>query len=158
LESNGKKSKIYLQLYKKSVVSVVLNANFGADARLISKTRGETWSYSTRVAEVRNPDEPDEHELPEGKDHGYLWRLNSYWRIEEKDGGVYLQVESMALTRPVPAIFGWIVHNLSRSVVANLLSSTVKAVNDHGNSAATRPGNAILLNGAFQTAWPRQLP
>ena len=155
LESDGKKSKIYFQLYKKSVVSVVLNANFDADTRLISKTRGETWSDSTRVAEVRNPGEPDEHELPVGQDHGYLWRLNSYWRIEEKDGGVYLQVESAALTRTVPAIFGWIVHNLSRSVVTNLLNSTVKAVNDRGDSASASPGNAILLNGVFQTAWRR---
>jgi hypothetical protein len=136
LETDGKASKIYLQLYKKSVVTVVLNANFDADSRRASKTRGESWSYSTRIAELRNPGGPDEHELPVGQDHGYLWRLNSYWRIEEKDGGVYLQVESAALTRPVPAIFGWIVHNLSRSVITNLLNSTVKAVNDHGSPEA----------------------
>jgi hypothetical protein len=136
LETDGKTCKIYFQLYKKSVVAVVLNANFDANSRNLSSTRGESRSYSTRIAEVRNPGEPDEHELPVGKDHGYLWRLNSYWRIEEKDGGVYLQIESVALTRTVPAIFTWIVHSLSRSVVANLLNSTVKAVNDHSASEA----------------------
>jgi hypothetical protein len=52
-------------------------------------------SYSTRIAEVEDPDKPNEHELPVGHDHGYVWRLDNYWRIEEKDGGAYVQVESV---------------------------------------------------------------
>jgi hypothetical protein len=37
---------------------------------------------------VDDPAEPDEREREPGHDHGFLWRLNSYWRFEERDGGV----------------------------------------------------------------------
>jgi hypothetical protein len=132
LEHNGNISKIYLQLYKKSLVSVTINANFNTVYRPLSSTRAEFRSYSTRIAEVRNAGQPDEQELPVGNDHGYLWRLNSYWRIEQKDGGVYLQVESIALSRTIPFAIAWlvdpIVRNLSKAVIANLLTATIKAV------------------------------
>jgi hypothetical protein len=68
-------------------------------------TRALSQSYSTRIAEVENPHKPCEHELPVGKDHGYVWRLDNYWRIEEKDDGVYVQVESVGLRRTIPAMF-----------------------------------------------------
>src|SRR5260221_13148303 len=67
-------------------------------------------------------------EFPADQGHGFLWRLSNYWRLEEKDGGVYMQVESVALSRDVPAIFAWLVSPLirrvSRQTLANLLYST----------------------------------
>ena len=55
--------------------------------------------------------------------HGYLWRLDGYWRLQEKDGGVYIQLESIALTRGVTAIFGWLVSPLLKSFPRGLLTS-----------------------------------
>jgi len=81
---------------------------------------------------LRNPDKPNEHELPVGSDHGYLWRLDSYWSIEEKDGGAYVQVESIALTRSIPPLVAWLVNplvrSIPRSVLSNLLTATREAV------------------------------
>jgi hypothetical protein len=83
-------------------------------------------AVSARIAELASPDQPDSPEFPVGQGHGYLWRVNKYWRLEEKDGGVYTQVESIALSRDVPAIFAWLVNPLirriSRQTLANLLS------------------------------------
>lgn len=133
LETDGNRSKVYLQYLKKSLVTVVLNANFDSEYIPLNPTRGEIRSSSTRIAEVQDPEESTERELPVGKDHGYLWRLNSYWSLEEKDGGVYVQMESVALSRRIPAPIAWligpIVRNLSRVVVRDLLASTCKAVN-----------------------------
>ncbi|MBZ5644094.1 MAG: hypothetical protein LAO19_15135 [Acidobacteriia bacterium] len=134
LETNGNKSKVFLQYLKKSLVTVVLNANFDSEYLHLSPTRGELRSHSTRIAELQYPGTSQERELPMGKDHGYLWRLNSYWSLEEKDGGVYVQIESVALSRRIPGVISWvigpIVRNLSRAVVRSLLSSTCKAVHD----------------------------
>ena len=51
--------------------------------------RGE---HSVRLQQL--PDavvvEPGERERPVGNDGGYLWRLYTYWRLQERDGGVYL--------------------------------------------------------------------
>ena len=63
---------------------------------------GNEQSYSTRIAEVENAGKSNERELPVGNDHGYIWRLYSYWRIEEKDSGVYVQGESIGLSRTIP--------------------------------------------------------
>jgi hypothetical protein len=132
LESDGIKSKIHLRFFKKSLVTAVLNADFNAEYRRLNNSRGEIRSYSTRIAEVRNPGAPNEEELPVGNDHGYLWRMDSYWRIEEKDGGVYLQVETVALSRRIPLLLAWFINptikNLSREVIANMLTATRQAV------------------------------
>jgi hypothetical protein len=142
LEHSRNEFKIYLQFYRKSIVTVVINANFDVHYTISGPTRALCQSYSTRIAEVENPDRPNEHELPIGNDHGYLWRLDNYWRIEEKDGGTYLQVESVGLSRTIPAILAWLINplvrNIPRSVLSNLLNATCRAV-------ANRDGAAILI-------------
>ena len=152
LGRDGNKSKVYLQYLKKSLVTVVLNANFDSEYLPMGNSRGEIRSYSTHIAEVQNSGEPDEKELPVGMDHGYLWRLNSYWKLEEKDGGIYLQIESVALSRRVPTLIAWlinpIVRNLSRAVIRNLLASTCKAVKSDapaGRDAAAGGSQSCLL-------------
>ena len=64
--------------------------------------------------------------------HGYVWRLDNYWRIEQKDHGVYVQVESVALSRSIPATFAWLINplvrNIPRAILSNLLNATRSAV------------------------------
>src|ERR1700676_5632917 len=50
-----------------------------------------------------------------------MWRLYTYWRIEEKDGGVYVQNESVSLTRTVPVLLAFIVNPLVKSIPRNVL-------------------------------------
>jgi len=132
LEREVDQARFYYQLYRKTIVTVVINANFDAHFAADGPTRGLSRSYSTRMAEVENPDTPQQRELPVGNDHGYLWRLDSYWRIEQKDGGAYVQLESIALSRNIPLIFAWLVNpltkSLPRAVISNLLAATRKAV------------------------------
>ena len=125
IERNGNESKIYLQFYNKSIVTVVLNAYFDVIETQIGSTRIQSASRSTRIVEVENPGSPDEHERTDGNDHGYMWRLNSYWRIEEKDGGVYVQNESITLTRTVPALLAWLINPLTKSIPRDVLSRHV---------------------------------
>jgi hypothetical protein len=142
LERNGNESKIYLQLYKKSLVTVVLNANFDNTDTEFTSTKVQTKSRSTRIAEVVNQGKADEHELPVGIDHGYMWRLYTYWRIEEKGGGVYLQIEAIALTRKFPPILGFLINplveNIPKSTISGLLINTRRAVIER-NAATVGP-------------------
>ena len=132
IEQNGNKSKVYLQFFSKSIITVVLDGYFEVTLNSIDNTRSESTSHSTRIVEVANPGSPDEHVRADGSDHGYMWRLNSYWRIEEKDGGVYVQNESLTLTRTVPLMLAWIVNplikSLPRDVLAHMLTDTQDAV------------------------------
>jgi len=138
LERNGDESKVYLQFYRKSIFTVVINVNFDVHDTISGPTRALSQGYSTRIAEVENPDKSNEHELPVGNDHGYLWRLDNYWRVEEKDGGTYIQIESVALSRTIPAIFAWLINplvkNIPRDVLSNLLNATRRAVEQSAGS------------------------
>ena len=70
--------------------------------------------------------------LPPGKDHGFLWRLNTYWRLEEKDGGVYIECRTISLTRSVLYGLGWlinpIIRTLPRESLAHMLTATAEGV------------------------------
>ena len=121
IERNGDESKTYFQFFNHSIVTVIMNANFDVRDTQFGSGRFQTVSKSTRIAEVENPDSPNEHEKPVGNDHGYMWRLYTYWRIEEKDGGVYVQNESVSLSRTVPALLAFIVNPLVKSIPRNVL-------------------------------------
>jgi hypothetical protein len=132
IEQKGNESKIFEQFYSKSIVTVVLNVYFDVVEMQMGSTRAESVSHSTRIAEVVDIGSPSERERTDGKDHGYMWRLNSYWRVEEKDGGVYVQTETITLSRTVPLMLAWIINPLTKSiprdVIVQLLTDTQKAV------------------------------
>jgi len=50
-----------------------------------------------------------------------MWRLNLYSRCVERDGGVYVQIEFLALSRTVPAAFAWLVNPYMRSIPRDYL-------------------------------------
>jgi hypothetical protein len=148
LEQSKNDFKIYLQFYQKSIATVAINANFDVRYTMSGPTRALSQSHSTRIAEVANPDEQNERELPVGKDHGYLWRLNDYWRMEEKDGGTYIQLESVGLSRSIPAIFAWfinpLVRSLPRTALSKFLNATRRAVvNRYHTSGLVLPGLVV---------------
>jgi hypothetical protein len=140
LERNDNEFKIYLQFHQKSIVTVVINTTFEIHSGMCGPTRAWSRSYSTRIAEVENPGRPDEHELPVGNDHGYLWRLCSYSRVEEQDGGVYVQMESVGLSRRIPWMVAWLINPLTNSIPRDVLSDLLNATRKAVTSASTPAG------------------
>ena len=136
LERSGDNFKVFLRLYKKSHVTVIINGNFDINYEQFGTNRAVSRSYSTRLAEVDNAGRTDEREMPVDDAHGYLWRLYSYWRFEEQDGGVYVQLESIGLSRSVPAIFAWLVNPLLRGIPRGTLSSLLGST----RAAVAKPG------------------
>jgi len=108
LNRNGNEFDIFLRLYKKQFLTVVLNANYHVKFGQLDPTRLYVNSRSTRIAEVDNPDRSMIVEQPVGHDDGFLWALNSYWRIEQADGGVYAQLEAVSLSRDLPFGLFWL--------------------------------------------------
>ena len=114
--------KLSEQFYHKTIVTIAVNTDFDAHYRFLDSNHLVCWAHSTRAAEVDHVGQADEHELPAGDGHGYLWRMNTYWHIEQKDGGVYLQVETVALTRNVPVALEWVVAPLVKSIPRGTMS------------------------------------
>jgi hypothetical protein len=104
--------RFFLRLYQKRFTTVVFNTEYVAHWGQVDPRRIYSHSISTRITEVKDSDHPDGEEWPVGEGRGYLWRLNTYWRFEEKDNGVYMQCEALSLTRDIPFGLGWLLKPL----------------------------------------------
>lgn len=122
---DGNDFKIYYRLRKKKVITVTLNSDHDVHYFPVDAAHCYSRSYSTRIAEVANPDQPNEREKPVGHDGGFLWRINSYWRFEERDGGVYVECESVSLTRDIPAGLGWLIRPFITDIPKESLQMTM---------------------------------
>jgi hypothetical protein len=120
------------RFYRHAIVTTVYNTEFNVDYQLPDSTRGYCFARAVRIAEVQNPGKPDEKELSVGNDHGYMWRLNLYTRYLEKDNGVYVQIEFVALSRDTPGIIAWLANPYIRSIptayLTNYLRTTQRAL------------------------------
>lgn len=117
--------KIYLRLRETEVITVTLDTWHDVSYSRLDATHISSRSYSTRIQEVRNAGERDEYLMPVGHDGGFLWRIDSYWRFEARDGGVYVQCESISLTRDIPTGFGWLVGPFVTSIPRETLQTTL---------------------------------
>ena len=127
LEHTGDDFKVYLRLVRKKIVTVVLDTEYDVHYEQLGEGREESRSYSTRIAEVAHAGEPDERQIPPGKESGYLWRLNSYWRFYETGRGVYVQCEAVSLTRDIPAGLGWLIAPFIESIPRESLEFTLRS-------------------------------
>ncbi len=125
LQHSGNNFKVFLRLREKKVVTVVLNTDYDVIYSTVANNRASCRSISTRIAEVENPGEKNESEKPVGDDNGFLWRLNSYWRFEQADGGTYVQLEAISLTRDIPTGLGWMIGPFVTSIPRESLEFTL---------------------------------
>jgi hypothetical protein len=109
---------------KRYIITLVINTDQTANYCWLSGTRMLTRSVATHIAEVKNAGKPGEREI----DSTIVWRLNTYWRLEQKDGGVYVECQTISLSRAAPAGLGWLVNPIVRSLpgasLVHLLEAT----------------------------------
>jgi hypothetical protein len=119
--------QIYLRLLKKKIITVVLDTDHEVHYRSLDQTHWLCRSYSRRIAEVENAGGRDERVLPPDTGHGFLWRLYSYWRFEERDAGVVIECRAISLTRDVPFGLGWAIEPIIQKVPKESLINTLEA-------------------------------
>lgn len=127
LERHSNDFKIFLRFRRKKIITVVLNTEHEVHYFPMDATHAHSRSRTTRIAEVENHDKPNEREKPVGDDGGYLWRMNTYWRFLEQDGGTYVQCEAISLTRDIPAGLGWLIGPFVTSIPRETLTATLNA-------------------------------
>jgi hypothetical protein len=130
LSREGDQFRMSLRFSMKRIITVVVNSEHEARFSRLSPTRAHSRLVSTRIAEVEDPGTSKEVEKPVGRDGGYLWRLNSYWRFLERDGGTYVQCESITLSRGIPTGFGWLIGPFVTSIPKDSLTFMLKTTRD----------------------------
>lgn len=126
LRHDGNDFTIELRLYKKKVITTVLDTEHQVHYALVDATHAWSRSRTIRIQEVDDAGKPGERLEPEGHDRGLLWRMNTYWRFEEKDGGTYVECQSISLTRDIPAGLGWLIGPYVNSVPRESLTFTLE--------------------------------
>ena len=126
LRHDGNDFTIELRLYKKKVITTVLDTEHEVHYTLVDATHAWSRSRTIRTQEVDDAGKPDEHLEPEGHDRGLLWRMNTYWRFEQKDGGTYVECQSISLTRDIPTGLGWLIGPYVNSVPRESLDFTLE--------------------------------
>lgn len=116
-----------MRVRQKHVITVVMDTTYDISYGRLDPQHGYSISRSTRISEIADAGTKKEHALNPSEDHGFLWRLNTYWSYEERDGGLYIQVESISLTRGIPAGLGWIIRPYIQSVPRESLEFTIRA-------------------------------
>jgi hypothetical protein len=151
INHSGDDFTIYMRLAQKHLITVVFDTEHEVHYSRLDPAHIYSHSHAGRIAEVAGPGSSSEHDLPAGEDHGFLRRLESYWRFYDSGHGVYVQCEAISLTRDIPLGLGWMITPFIESVPRESLeftlgstrSAVLRSMSRHP-SAADLPAMPIL--------------
>jgi hypothetical protein len=123
LMRDGDHLQAWMRVRQHHVITVVMDTTYDVTFGQLDVKHGYSTSRSTRISEL----DSSGHAVDARQDHGYLWRQNTYWSYEERDGGLYIQVESVSLTRSIPTGLGWVVGPFVESVPRESLEFTMRS-------------------------------
>lgn len=127
LSNNGTEFRTRLRLVKKKIITVVLDCEFLVRWRQAGPGAWQSSTRSIRIAEVDHPGRPDERISPPDTGYGFLWRMNSYWTVAERDSGTYVECRAISLTRDIPALLDRIIRPMVTSLPRESLARTLEA-------------------------------
>ncbi len=147
LEQEGNGRRVFLRLRREAMFTVHYHTQHDVLFTRRGDDRWSSWSVATRIAELEDAETPDEREKPIGNDRGFLWRLNSYWRYQQVDGGVIVECESVSLSRSVPAMLRWmigpIVNRTARETLEATLTSMAGVLRDRAPLELPAPATPV---------------
>jgi len=127
LSQQGDHFQVIMRVRQRHVLTVVMDTTYDVAFGRLDALHGYSLSHSTQIAEIDSPGTDHERALSPSEEHGFLWRLNTYWSCEERDGGLYMQIESVSLTRSIPAGLGWAIGPFVSSVPRESLEFTLRS-------------------------------
>jgi len=133
LDDTTDRQKITIVMVQKAFsVTAAVEADDEIRVTKLDPGRLYSSSNSVRIQEIANYGGRDEQLLPEGQGPGYIWRTLGITRLVERDGGVYVEMETIALSRGIPIAFRWLIkpitEKLPREIMFDTLNKTKAAV------------------------------
>jgi hypothetical protein len=124
--SDGVKDLFSMRIANRSVVAkTALDADCEASYFRVDDRRWYGTSNTIHIREVDKFGTEQQQMLPEDEGSGLIWRLSSITRLEERDGGVYAELEALALSRDIPAAFRLFVTPIVRRVSRDSLDTSL---------------------------------
>jgi hypothetical protein len=121
-----------LLMNKSFFLKTALDTDYESCYVRLDDRRGYSVSRTTRIQEIEEYGAPSERVLREGEGRGIIWRLFGFTRYVERDGGVYIEIEAIGLSRDIPPSLRWmvepVVRRVSRGSILTSLQQTESAV------------------------------
>lgn len=127
LTQGGDRMQAWMRVRQQHVITVVMDTTYDITFGQLDAQHRYSISKSTRIAEIDAAGTRAERTLSASEDHGFLWRLNTYWSYTEQDGGLYLQIEAVSLTRSIPRGVGWAIQSYVDSIPRESLEFTLRS-------------------------------
>jgi hypothetical protein len=127
LSQQGDRLQATMRVRQRHVITVVMDTTYDISYGRLDAQHGFSISRSTQINEIDSPGTSTERVLNANEEHGFLWRLNTYWSYEERDGGLYMQIESVSLTRSIPTGLGWAIRPFVESVPRESMEFTLRS-------------------------------
>ena len=108
--------RVAIRLVRRAIVTVTYDTEHEMRFRRWSPRLATARSVATRIEEVG------------GSDHGFLWRLHSYWRYEQTGAGVRVELESLTLSRDVPSLVRPLAAPLVTRIARESMMRTLEAL------------------------------
>lgn len=128
LERQPDALKLYIRMTRSKIVTVTYDTEHEIRYTRHGATRASSRSVATKIAEIQGAGTPAEREKAPGEDYGFLWRMNSYWRYEQVDGGVIVELESLTLSRSIPLGLSVIVQPIINRIANESMSRTLDSL------------------------------
>lgn len=128
VQTGENSQKLFLRLRRTKLVTVVYDSEYDTSYRRIAADRAVSDSISTKIVEIENAGTPQERALPEGNDHGFMWRLYSYWRYKQVGDGVVVEVESLTLSRNLPFLLSPFLRPVVNSTARDSITRTLTSM------------------------------
>jgi putative flippase GtrA len=111
--------RVGIRLVRHAIVTVSYDTEHEMRFRRVTPTVATARSVATRIEQV------------DGGDHGFLWRLHSYWRYQESAGGVLVELRSLTLSRSVPALVRPVASPLVTRIARESMVRTLEALREY---------------------------
>jgi hypothetical protein len=128
LERGPGSLRLFLRLQRSQIVTVVYDTEHEIQFVQHDARRASSRSVATRIVEVADAGTAQERALAMGRDRGFLWRLNSYWRYEQAARGVVVECESLSLSRGVPTLLAGAISPIIDLVARGSMERTLSAM------------------------------
>jgi hypothetical protein len=127
ITARGDRTEAWMRVRQRHVIPVVLDTTYDVTFGRLDAQHGYSISRSLRIAEISSAGTSAERALSASEEHGFLWRLNIYWSYEERDDGLYLQMEAVSLTNSIPRGLGWAIAPYVNSIPRESLEFTLRS-------------------------------
>jgi hypothetical protein len=139
-------------LHKVLFITAAIQSEYVSRDVRVDRRRGYNVAETVRVQEIEHYGRPEERLLAPGTGNGFIWRLHSIARYEERDGGVYLELEAIALTRDIPGSVRWFVSPVVNHLSINSLTTTLQQTRDAVNSIRDNIDRGSLCANRYDSA------